>query len=105
PPGGAQGRPRRLRAGPGARRAAVSRRPPPPPPVPPGAVTGDPLSFAVVDPRSRLVALAGTADARSLAEGALWIPAGAQPGLDFQAWLSRLDALGYRAAERLTSEM
>jgi len=58
-----------------------------------------------VDPRSRLVALAGTADARSLAEGALWIAAEAQPGLDVQAWLSRLDALGYRAAERLTSEM
>jgi regulator of sirC expression with transglutaminase-like and TPR domain len=58
-----------------------------------------------VDPRSRLVALAGTADARSLAEGALWIAAEAQPGLDVRAWLSRLDALGYRAAERLTSEM
>ena len=58
-----------------------------------------------MDPRSRLVALAGTADARSLAEGALWIAVEAQPGLDVQAWLSRLDALGYRAAERLTSEM
>ena len=58
-----------------------------------------------MDPRSRLVALAGTADARSLAEGALWIAAEAQPGLDVRAWLSRLDALGYRAAERLTSEM
>ena len=58
-----------------------------------------------MDPRSRLVALAGTADARSLAEGALWIAAEAQPGLDVPAWLARLDALGYRAAERITSDM
>jgi regulator of sirC expression with transglutaminase-like and TPR domain len=58
-----------------------------------------------VEARSRLVALAGTADARSLAEGALWIAAEAHPGLDVQHWLGRLDALGRRAAERVTSEM
>ena len=58
-----------------------------------------------MDPRSRLVALAGTGDARSLAEGAFWIAAEAHPGLDVQHWLGRLDALGHRASERLTSEM
>jgi regulator of sirC expression with transglutaminase-like and TPR domain len=58
-----------------------------------------------VDPRSRLVALAGTADARSLAEGALWIAAEAHPGLDVHHWLERLDALGHRAAERITPAM
>ena len=58
-----------------------------------------------MDPRSRLVALAGTIDARSLAEGALWIAAEAHPGLDVQHWLGRLDALGYRAAERVTADM
>jgi regulator of sirC expression with transglutaminase-like and TPR domain len=50
------------------------------------------------------VALAGRVDARSLAEGALWIAAEAHPGLDVSHWLARLDALGYRAAERVTSE-
>jgi regulator of sirC expression with transglutaminase-like and TPR domain len=58
-----------------------------------------------MDPRGRLVALAGTADARSLAEGALWIAAEAHAGLDVQHWLGRLDTLGHRAAERLTPEM
>jgi regulator of sirC expression with transglutaminase-like and TPR domain len=58
-----------------------------------------------VDPRSRLVALAGTVDARSLAEGALWIAAEAHAGLDVQHWLGRLDAFGHRAAERVTSDM
>jgi regulator of sirC expression with transglutaminase-like and TPR domain len=58
-----------------------------------------------VDPRSRLVALAGTVDARSLAEGAFWIAAEAHPSLDVQHWLGQLDALGHRASERLTSEM
>src|SRR5262249_30785882 len=56
---------------------------------------------AAVDPRSRLVALAATVDARSLAEGALWIAAEAHPGLDVPHWLGRIDALGYRVAERL----
>ena len=58
-----------------------------------------------MEPRSRLIALAGTDDARSLAEGALWIAAEAHPGLDVSHWLARLDALGYRAADRVTSEM
>ena len=58
-----------------------------------------------MDPRTRLVALAGTADARSLAEGALWIAAEAYPGLDVPHWLGRLDALGRRAAERVTPDM
>jgi len=58
-----------------------------------------------VDPRSRLTALAGTVDARSLAEGALWIAAEAHPGLDIQSCLARLDALGHRAAERLAPDM
>ena len=58
-----------------------------------------------MNPRSRLVALAGTADARSLAEGAFWIAAEAYPGLEVQHWLDRLDALGLRAGERLTAEM
>ena len=58
-----------------------------------------------MDPRSRLVALADTVDARSLAEGALWIAAEAHPGLDVQHWLGRLDTLGYRAAERVTPDM
>ena len=58
-----------------------------------------------MEPRSRLIALAATDDARSLAEGALWIAAEAHPGLDVSHWLARLDALGYRAAERVTSEM
>jgi len=58
-----------------------------------------------VDPRSRLVALARTADARSLAEGALWIAAEAYPGLDVPLWLGRLDALGRRASERVTPDM
>ena len=40
-----------------------------------GASTGGSPRWAGVDPRSRLVALAETADARSLAEGALWIAA------------------------------
>lgn len=51
------------------------------------------------------MALAGTTEARSLAEGALWIAAEAHPGLDVPQWLGRLDALGYRAAERLTPDM
>jgi regulator of sirC expression with transglutaminase-like and TPR domain len=58
-----------------------------------------------VDPRTRLVALAGKTDARSLAEGALWIAAEAHPGLDVPHWLGQLDGLGYRAAERVTSSM
>jgi regulator of sirC expression with transglutaminase-like and TPR domain len=58
-----------------------------------------------MDPRSRLVALAGRAEARALAEGALWIAAEAHPGLDVQHWLGRLDALGFRAAERLAPDM
>jgi regulator of sirC expression with transglutaminase-like and TPR domain len=58
-----------------------------------------------VDPRSRLVALAESTDARSLAEAALWIAAEAHPGLDVQQWLRQLDALGYRAAERVTTDM
>jgi regulator of sirC expression with transglutaminase-like and TPR domain len=58
-----------------------------------------------MDVRSRLVALAGTADARSLAEGALWIAAEAYPGLDVPHWLGRLEMLGRRAAERVTPEM
>jgi len=58
-----------------------------------------------VDPRSRLVALAGRAEARALAEGALWIAAEARPGLDVPHLLGRLDALGHRAAERLSPEM
>lgn len=58
-----------------------------------------------MDPRGQLVALAGTMDARSLAEGALWIAAEAHPGLDVHHWLRRLDALGYRAAEQVTADM
>lgn len=58
-----------------------------------------------MDPRSRLVALAETSDARSLAEGALWIAAEAHPGLDVQHWLARLDALGHRAVEGVTAAM
>jgi regulator of sirC expression with transglutaminase-like and TPR domain len=58
-----------------------------------------------MDPRSRLVALAGTADARALAEGALWIAAEAYPDLDVPHWLGRLEALGRRAAERVTPDM
>jgi regulator of sirC expression with transglutaminase-like and TPR domain len=58
-----------------------------------------------VDPRSRLVALARTTDARSLAEGALWIAAEAYPGLDVPHWLGRLEALGRRAVERVTPDM
>jgi regulator of sirC expression with transglutaminase-like and TPR domain len=58
-----------------------------------------------MDPRTRLVALADTADARSLAEGALWIAAESYPGLDVPHWLGRLDALGRRAAERVPPDM
>jgi regulator of sirC expression with transglutaminase-like and TPR domain len=58
-----------------------------------------------MDSRTRLVALAETVDARSLAEGALWIAAEAHPGLDVPHWLGRLDALGYRAVERLAPGM
>jgi regulator of sirC expression with transglutaminase-like and TPR domain len=58
-----------------------------------------------MDPRGRLVALAGAADARSLAEGALWIAAEAYPQLDVPHWLGRLDALGRRAAERVTPDL
>jgi regulator of sirC expression with transglutaminase-like and TPR domain len=58
-----------------------------------------------MDPRDRLVALAGTTDARSLAEGALWVAAEAYPGLDVPHWLDRLDTLGRRAAERVTPDM
>jgi regulator of sirC expression with transglutaminase-like and TPR domain len=58
-----------------------------------------------MDPRERLVALAGTADAGSLAEGALWIAAEAYPGLDVPHWLGRLEALGRRAAGRVTPHM
>jgi regulator of sirC expression with transglutaminase-like and TPR domain len=58
-----------------------------------------------MDPRDRLVALAGTIDARSLAEGALWIAAEAYPGLDVPHWLDRLDTLGRRAAEQVTPDM
>jgi regulator of sirC expression with transglutaminase-like and TPR domain len=57
-----------------------------------------------VDPRRRLVALAESTDARSLAEAALWIAAEAHPGLDVQHWLRQLDALGHRAAERVTAD-
>jgi regulator of sirC expression with transglutaminase-like and TPR domain len=57
-----------------------------------------------MDPRDRLVALAGTSDARSLAEGALWIAAEAYPELDVPYWLGRLESLGHRAAERVTSD-
>jgi regulator of sirC expression with transglutaminase-like and TPR domain len=57
-----------------------------------------------VDARARLVALAGRADARSLAEAALCIAADAYPGLDVASWLARLDALGRRAAVRVTPE-
>jgi regulator of sirC expression with transglutaminase-like and TPR domain len=58
-----------------------------------------------VDPRGSLVALAGTADARSLAAGALWIAAEARPGLDVPLWLERIDALGHGAADRVTGDM
>jgi regulator of sirC expression with transglutaminase-like and TPR domain len=58
-----------------------------------------------MDARSRLVTLAATTDARSLAEGALWIAAEAYPGLDVPHWLGRLEALGRRAAERVTPDM
>jgi len=58
-----------------------------------------------VDPRSRLVALSGRAEARALAEGALWIAAEAHQDLDVQHWLGQIDALGYRAAERVAPEM
>jgi regulator of sirC expression with transglutaminase-like and TPR domain len=58
-----------------------------------------------MDPRRRLVALAGTADTRSLAEAALWIAAEAVPALDVPHWLGRLDALGRRAAERVAPDM
>jgi regulator of sirC expression with transglutaminase-like and TPR domain len=58
-----------------------------------------------MDPRRRLVELAETTDARSLAEGALWIAAEAYPQLDVAHWLERLEALGRRAAERVTPEM
>ena len=58
-----------------------------------------------MDPRDRLVALARRTDASSLAEGALWIAAEAYPGLDVRHWLGRLDALGRRAAERVTPDM
>jgi len=58
-----------------------------------------------VDPRSRLLALAETVDARSLAEGALWIAAEAHPDLKVPGELARLDALGRRATERLTPDM
>jgi regulator of sirC expression with transglutaminase-like and TPR domain len=58
-----------------------------------------------MDPRRRLVALAGTADARSLAEGVLCIAAEAYPDLDVPHWLGRLDTLGRRAAERVTPGM
>ena len=58
-----------------------------------------------MDPRGRLVALAGTKDARSLAEGALCIAAEAHPDLDVSRALRQLDALGRRAAERVTPEM
>jgi regulator of sirC expression with transglutaminase-like and TPR domain len=51
------------------------------------------------------VALARKTDARSLAEGALWIAAEAYPGLEVPRWLGRLDALGRRASERVTPEM
>jgi regulator of sirC expression with transglutaminase-like and TPR domain len=58
-----------------------------------------------MDPRGRLVALAETADARALAEGALWIAAEAYPEIDVPHWLGRLEALGRRAAERVTPDM
>ena len=58
-----------------------------------------------MDPRSRLVALAGRADARALAEGALWIAAEAHQDLDVQHWLGQIDTLGYRAAERVAPDM
>jgi regulator of sirC expression with transglutaminase-like and TPR domain len=58
-----------------------------------------------MDPRSQLVTLAGSADARSLGEGALWIAAEAYPGLDVPHWLARIETLGRRAAERVTPEM
>ncbi|HEV8309337.1 MAG TPA: tetratricopeptide repeat protein [Methylomirabilota bacterium] len=40
-----------------------------------------------------------------LAEAALWIATGEYPDLDIAAWLRILDALGRRAAERVTSGM
>src|SRR5262249_34663354 len=49
--------------------------------------------------------MAGRADGRSLAEGAFCIAAEAHPGLDVPHWLGRLDALGCRAAERVTPTM
>jgi regulator of sirC expression with transglutaminase-like and TPR domain len=58
-----------------------------------------------VTPRDRLVALAGTTEARSLAEAAFWIAAEAYPDLDVSHWLGRLDALGRQAAERVTPDM
>jgi regulator of sirC expression with transglutaminase-like and TPR domain len=57
-----------------------------------------------VDARARLVALAGTADARSLTEAVLCIAADACVDLEVEASLVRLDALGRRAAERVTPE-
>ena len=51
------------------------------------------------------MALADRAEPRALAEGALWIAAEAHPDLDVQHWLGRLDALGYRAAERIAPGM
>lgn len=58
-----------------------------------------------MDPRTRLVALAGRAEARALAEGALWIAAEAHQDLDVQHWLGQLDALGHRAAEQVAPDM
>ena len=51
------------------------------------------------------MALAGRTEPHALAEGALWIAAEAHPDLDVPHWLGRLDALGHRAAERVTPGM
>jgi regulator of sirC expression with transglutaminase-like and TPR domain len=58
-----------------------------------------------MDARARLVTLAATTDARSLAEGALCIAAEAYPALDVPHWLERIETLGRRAAERVTPDM
>jgi len=54
-------------------------------------------------PRKRLEALARAPErAGVLAEAALWIAAEEYPALDVPTWLRRLDAMGCRAAERIT---
>ena len=57
-------------------------------------------------PRQRLETLAhAPEDPGALAEAALWIAAEEYPGLDVSTWLSHLDALGRRVAERLTPDL